>query len=63
MKKYLLERGLRLSFDFTKAMGIEMPATSDAFFLKAQAFIQYEEKEAAHVTQNFRHEENTKSAR
>ncbi|XP_058726740.1 uncharacterized protein LOC131598126 [Vicia villosa] len=63
MKKFLLERGLRPRSDFSKAVGIETPATLDEFFLKAQAFIQYEEKEAAHAVRNSRQEENTKGAR
>lgn len=33
-------------------MGIEMPTTLEAFFLKAQAYIQYEEKETSHATQD-----------
>ncbi|XP_058782841.1 uncharacterized protein LOC131657461 [Vicia villosa] len=63
MKKFLLERGLRPRSDFAKAVGIETPATLDEFFLKAQAYIQYEEKEVAHAVRNSRQEENTKGAR
>ncbi|XP_058762717.1 uncharacterized protein LOC131636086 [Vicia villosa] len=63
MKKFLLERGLRPCSDFAKAVGIETPATLDEFFLKAQAYIQYEEKEDAHAVRNSRHEESSKSAR
>ncbi|XP_058745895.1 uncharacterized protein LOC131618745 [Vicia villosa] len=63
MKKFLLERGLQPRLDFAKAVGIETPATLDEFFLKAQAYIQYEEKEAAHAVRNSRREENTKGAR
>lgn len=44
-------------------MGIETPATFDAFFLKLQAYIQHEEKEEAHAIRNSRHEENSKSRR
>ncbi|XP_058786759.1 uncharacterized protein LOC131661292 [Vicia villosa] len=63
MKKFLLERGLRPRSDFAKAVGIETPATLDAFFLKAHMYIQYEEKEAAHAVRNSTLEENTKGAR
>ncbi|XP_058726107.1 uncharacterized protein LOC131597424 [Vicia villosa] len=63
MKKFLLERGLRPRSDFAKAVGIETPATLDEFFLKAQAYIQYEEKEAAHAVRNSRQEESSKNAR
>ncbi|XP_058767233.1 uncharacterized protein LOC131640882 [Vicia villosa] len=63
MKKFLFERGPRPRSDFAKAVGIETPATLDEFFLKAQAYIQYEEKEAAHAARNSRQEENTKGAR
>ncbi|XP_058761565.1 uncharacterized protein LOC131634955 [Vicia villosa] len=63
MKKFLLERGLRPRSDFAKAVGIETPATLDEFFLKAQAYIQYEEKEAAHAVRNSRHEESSKNTR
>ncbi|XP_058774402.1 uncharacterized protein LOC131648685 [Vicia villosa] len=63
MKKFLLERGLWPRSDFAKAVGIETPATLDEFFLKAQAYIQYEEKEAAYAVRNSRQEENTKGAR
>ncbi|XP_058732729.1 uncharacterized protein LOC131604300 [Vicia villosa] len=61
MKKFLLERGLRPRSDFAKAVGIETPATLDEFFLKAQAYIQYEEKEAAHAVRNSRQEETSKN--
>ncbi|XP_058764885.1 uncharacterized protein LOC131638342 [Vicia villosa] len=63
MKKFLLERGLRPRSDFAKAVGIETPTTLDEFFLKAQAYIQYEEKEVAHAVRNSRHEESCKNAR
>ncbi|XP_058760613.1 uncharacterized protein LOC131633953 [Vicia villosa] len=63
MKKFLLERGLRPCLDFAKAVGIETPATLDEFFLKAQAYIQYEEKEAAHAVRNSRQEESSKNGR
>ncbi|XP_058784255.1 uncharacterized protein LOC131659027 [Vicia villosa] len=63
MKKFLLERGLRPCSDFAKAVGIETPVTLDEFFLKAQAYIQYEEKEAAHVVRNSRNKESGKNAR
>ncbi|XP_058732619.1 uncharacterized protein LOC131604175 [Vicia villosa] len=63
MKKFLLERGLRPRSDFAKAVGTETPATLDEFFLKAQAYIQYEEIEAAHAFRNSRHEESSKNAR
>ncbi|XP_058774979.1 uncharacterized protein LOC131649235 [Vicia villosa] len=63
MKKFLLKRGLRPRSDFAKDVGIETPATLDEFFLKAQAYIQYEEKEAAHAVCNSRQEENIKGAR
>ncbi|XP_058785358.1 uncharacterized protein LOC131660196 [Vicia villosa] len=63
MKKFLLEWGLRPRSDFAKAVRIETPATLDEFFLMAQAYIQYEEKEAAHVVCKSKQEENTKGAR
>ncbi|XP_058756308.1 uncharacterized protein LOC131629545 [Vicia villosa] len=63
MKKFLLERGLRPRSDFAKAVGIETPATLEEFFLKAQAYIQYEEKEAAHAVRNSRQEESSKNGR
>ncbi|XP_058752393.1 uncharacterized protein LOC131625557 [Vicia villosa] len=63
MKKFLLERGLRPRSDFAKAVGIETPVTLDEFFLKAQAYIQYEEKEAAHAVPNSRQEESSKNGR
>ncbi|XP_058786210.1 uncharacterized protein LOC131660868 [Vicia villosa] len=62
MKKLLLERGLRPHSDFAKAVGIDTPAILDKFFLKAQAYIQYEEKEAAHAVRNSKQEENSKSS-
>ncbi|XP_058755191.1 uncharacterized protein LOC131628374 [Vicia villosa] len=61
MKKFLLERGLRQRSDFAKAVGIETPATLDKFFLKAQAYIQYEENEAAHAVRNSSQEESSKN--
>ncbi|XP_058758369.1 uncharacterized protein LOC131631595 [Vicia villosa] len=63
MKKFLLERGLRPRSDFAKAVGIETPATLDEFFHKAQTYIQYQEKEAAHAVRNSRHEESSKNTR
>ncbi|XP_058761739.1 uncharacterized protein LOC131635149 [Vicia villosa] len=63
MKKFLLERGLRPRSDFAKAVGIETPATLNEFFLKAQAYIQYEEKEAAYAVHNSRQEESNKNSR
>ncbi|XP_058766411.1 uncharacterized protein LOC131640010 [Vicia villosa] len=63
MKKFLLERGLRPRSNFAKAVGIETLAALDEFFLKAQAYIQYEEKEAAQAVRNSRHEESSKNAR
>ena len=63
MKKYLLERGLRPRSDFSKAVGIETPATLDALLLKVQAYIQYEEKEAANTARDSRHQENAKSSK
>jgi hypothetical protein len=47
MKKYLIERGLRRGSDFAKAIGIEPQATLEDLLHKAQAYIAYEEKEAA----------------
>ncbi|XP_058722610.1 uncharacterized protein LOC131594477 [Vicia villosa] len=47
MKRYLLERGLLPESDFKKAIGIEKVYTMDALLLKAQAYIAYEEGEAA----------------
>ena len=47
MKKYLLERGLHPLNNFVKVMGIKTPSTLDCLLLKDQAYIQYEEKEAA----------------
>ena len=58
MKKYLLERGLRPRSDFAKAVGIETPATLDALLLKAQAFIRYEEREAANIARDSGHQAN-----
>ena len=63
MKKYLLERGLRPRSDFAKAVGIETPDALDAFLLRAQAYIQYEEKEAANSARDSRHQENARSLR
>ncbi|XP_058777898.1 uncharacterized protein LOC131652136 [Vicia villosa] len=47
MKRYLLERGLLPGSDFKKAIKIEKVRTMDALLLKAQAYIAYEEGEAA----------------
>ncbi|XP_058733383.1 uncharacterized protein LOC131604992 [Vicia villosa] len=63
MKKYLLEQGLRPRSDFAKTESIETPANLDAFFLKALAYIQYKENEAAHTSRDSKNKENTKSAR
>ena len=63
MKKYLLERGLRPHSDFAKTIGIETPATLDAFILKAQAYKQYGEKEAANSARDSRHQENARSSK
>ena len=63
MKKYLLERGLHPRNDFAKAVGIETPAMLDSLLLKAQAYIQYKEKEAANNSIESRHRESAKSSR
>ena len=63
MKKYLLERGLRPRIDFAKEVSIETPSTLDDFLLKAQAYIQYKEKEAAKFSHDTRHRENVKSSK
>ncbi|XP_058726074.1 uncharacterized protein LOC131597391 [Vicia villosa] len=63
MKKFLLERGLGPRSDFAKVVEIKTPATLDEFFLKAQTYIQYEEKEAAHAVRNSRQEESSKNGR
>ena len=63
MKKYLLERGLCPHSDFAKVVGIESPTTLDSFLLKAQTYIQYEEKEAANSARESRHKESAKSSR
>ncbi|CAJ2673122.1 unnamed protein product [Trifolium pratense] len=47
MKKYLLQRGLRPNSDFARAVGIEKPRTFSDLLLKSQAYIQYEEQQAA----------------
>ena len=47
MKRYLLERGLLPGTEFRKAVGIEPPRTFDALLEKAQAYMDYEEREAA----------------
>ena len=41
-------------------MGIETPATLDSLLLKAQAYIQYEEKEAANSARESRNRESVK---
>ena len=61
MKKYLLERGLRPYIDFSKAVGIETPATLNSPLLKAQAYIQYKEKETDNNVKESRHTESAKS--
>ena len=63
MKKYLLEHGLRPHRNFAKAVGIESPATLDSLLVKAQAYIQYEEKEAANNAKNSKNRETAKSSR
>ncbi|XP_058761332.1 uncharacterized protein LOC131634722 [Vicia villosa] len=47
MKRYLLERGLLPGSNFKKAIKIEKVRTMDALLLKAQAYISFEEDEAA----------------
>ena len=60
MKKYILERGLCPRSDFVKVVGIESHGTLDSLLLKAQAYIQYEEKEAANNAPDSRHREKAK---
>lgn len=55
MKKYLLEHDLCPCNDFIKDIGIETPSSLDAIHLKAHAYIQYEEKEAANTTLDDQH--------
>ena len=61
MKKYLLEQGLCPRIHFIKVVGIETPSTLDFLLLKAQAYIQYEEKEAANNAMDSGHRESAKS--
>ena len=61
MKKYLLEKGLRPNSDFRKAVGIETPHSLAELLHKAQAYIQYEEKEAAYKARDSRNQENSKA--
>jgi hypothetical protein len=56
MKQYLIERGLRRGSDFAKAIGIEPQTTLEALLHKAQAYIAYEEREAAINVRNPRQE-------
>ncbi|XP_058741497.1 uncharacterized protein LOC131613876 [Vicia villosa] len=49
MKRYLLERGLLPGSDFKKAIKIEKVYTMNALLHKAQAFIAFEEGEAAAI--------------
>ena len=63
MKKYLLERGLRPHSDFTKAVGIETPATLNSLILKEQAYLHYKEKEAANNARESRNIESAKSSK
>ena len=63
MKKYLLERGLCPRSDFAKAVGIETLATLDSLLLKAQAYIQYEEKEAANSARESRNRESARPSK
>ncbi|XP_058726190.1 uncharacterized protein LOC131597513 [Vicia villosa] len=49
MKRYLLERGLLPGSDFKKAIKIEKVHTMNALLRKAQAFIDFEEGEAAAI--------------
>ncbi|MCI61688.1 hypothetical protein A2U01_0082945, partial [Trifolium medium] len=58
MKHYLLERGLRPSSDFAKAVGIEKQQTLYELLAKAQPYIQYEEREVADVIRHSRAEDN-----
>ena len=61
MKKYLLEKGLRPNSDFRKAVGIETPNSLAELLHKAQAYIQYEEKEAAYKARDSRNQENSRA--
>src|SRR4051812_7172057 len=49
MKRYLLERGLLPRSDFKKAIKIEKVHTMNALLRKAQAFIAFQEGEAAAI--------------
>src|SRR3954469_13042920 len=49
MKRYLVERGLLPGSDFKKAIKIEKVHTMNALLRKAQAFIAFEEGEAAAI--------------
>ncbi|MCI42953.1 hypothetical protein A2U01_0064190, partial [Trifolium medium] len=53
-----LERGLRPRSDFAKAVGIEKPRTLDDLLAKAQAYMQYEEREMADAIRHSRAEDN-----
>ena len=44
-------------------MGIELSTTLDSLLLKAQAYIQYKEKEAANISRESRHQGSDKSSR
>ncbi|MCH99129.1 hypothetical protein A2U01_0020140 [Trifolium medium] len=58
MKRYLLERGICPRSDFVKAMGIEKPRSLNELLAKAQAYIQYEEREVADAIRHSRPEDN-----
>ena len=51
------------SQEFSKAVGIETPAMLNSLLLKAQAYIQYEEKEAANSSRESRHKGSAKPSR
>ncbi|MCI50738.1 hypothetical protein A2U01_0071982, partial [Trifolium medium] len=58
MKRYLLERGLRPRSEFARVVGIEKPHSLDELFAKAQAYIQYDEREMADAIRHSRPEDN-----
>ena len=59
VKKYHLERSLHPRSDFAKVVGIKTPTTLESLLLKAHAYIQYEEKEAANNARDSQHHENS----
>ena len=61
MKKYLLEYRLRPRSDFAKVIGIETPSPLYSLLLKAQEYIQHEEKEATNNDRESRCRESVKS--